>query len=174
MMRFENNFAPQECMGPAVALAGLAGGAGGLGTLGTVLSIGSSVLGAIGALKQGQAESQAAKYNERVSLRNAEIAKQQTQAEVDKQDRERRLRVGTSIANAGASGLGIGSFSDVLQSNAMQEELDLMTLKSEGLLRETNYREDAALSNMRSKSAKTAGLFGAGTKLLGGIGSAIG
>lgn len=174
MLRFENNFIPVECCGPVMPLASLsAGAAGTLETLGAIASIGGTIFSAIGSMQQSSAEAASAEYNAAISERNAQIARQQTKADLEKQDRERRLRVGAAIARGGASGIGVESFGDIMQSSAAQEELDLLTIKSEGLLREQSYMQDASLSRMNAKSTKTAGMIGAGTELLTGIGGQL-
>lgn len=141
----------------------------------TIAVVASTAFQAIGAIQQGQAAKAEADYNARISEQNAEISRQQTKAQLDTQDRERRLRAGSAIAAAGASGTGIESFGDVLSSSAMQEELDLLTLKSEGLLRERDYTNQASLLKAKGKNAQRQGymqaasaILGGGTKLMGG------
>ena len=75
---------------------------------------------------------------------NATLTEQQTKQALEKQDRERRLRAGAARAAAGASGtLFTGSPLDVMQSSATQEALDLLTIESEGDLREQQFRAQA-------------------------------
>lgn len=155
------------------ATAGLigAGGAvtlGGLATAGMALATG---LGGLASFRSSQAEEQAAKANARIAEQNAETTRQQNDVALERQDRESRLRKGSAIAAAGASGTGISSFGDILQSSAAQEELDLLTLKSEGILRENDFVNDASLSKSKAKSAKQQGQLGAASSILGMGGS---
>ena len=154
----------------AAATAGLIG-AGGVVTAGGIasgLGLVASGLGGLVAIQQGNVASNAAKANARIADNNAETTRQQTAVAVDKQDRERRLRTGSAIAGAGASGVGVQSFGDVLSSSAAQEELDLLTLKSEGLLKENDFLTDASLSRSKAKNAKTQGKLKAASSVLGG------
>lgn len=100
-----------------------------------------------------QAQQQADLYNQRIAEQNAQITGQQTQAQLDLQDRERRLRAGSARAAGGASGVGLESFGDILQSSAAQEELDLLTIKSEGLLRQRDYLNQSNLLGMSADAA---------------------
>jgi hypothetical protein len=127
------------------------------------ISIGMRVLGGLqqakaakieGAAQQAQLQAQAAanQFNADVARQNAAITAEQTKANLEKADRERRIRLGKNIAAAGASGSGIGSFGDILQSSAAQEELNLLTIKSEGLLRERSYLQNAALGDASAQN----------------------
>lgn len=158
----------------------------------TIASVGLSVVG--GMMEQRaiasqtaaqtaalQAQANAARYNAELNQQNAQIARGQTEAEMDKADRERRLRMGTMRAGAGASGVGSESFGDLLMSSAMQEELDLLTIQSEGMLRERNYLAGAQLDTMQSQSyssqiplVKSAGKAKSAASLLSGVSSGIG
>lgn len=164
-------FQPKECSGPLAALAPVMGAIGTTGavggTLGTALTIAGGVMGAIGSIQQGMAAKASADYNAQIAERNALIARQETKAAKETQDRERRLRVGANIARAGASGVGAEAFGDLFSSSAVQEELDLLTLQSRGLLKEQDYQMSAGLSRMEGKAAQTAGMIGAGTSLIG-------
>ena len=139
----------------------------------TALAIASAGLQVVGGIKQGQAaevqaegqarqlqaQADADRYNAEIARQNAGIVEGQTQAELDKADRERRIRQGRAIASGGASGVGIESFGDILQSSAAQEELDLLTIKSEGLLRQRDFTTQSTL--LESSAANSIGQIGA-------------
>ena len=133
-----------------------------------VLSAASTAFSVFGAISEGQAAKNEASYQSQIAGQNAETAKQQTRAAVEKQDMERRMRRGTAMASGGASGVGVESFGDVLQMNAQNEALDILTLKSEGLLQQRNFNNDANLANARGKNAVTGSYIKAGSALLGG------
>lgn len=137
--------------------------AGTLGAIGTGLS-------ALGTIKQGQAAGASAKYNANVAEQNAQITEQQGKAQEEAAQRESRLRYGSNIAGASASGVGVGSFGDVLKDNAMQDELDLLTIRQNTNLRKQGFMQDAALTRAEGKSARQASYIGAGTKLLTRVG----
>lgn len=178
--------------GGAAATAGLFGAAGAfsLGTTLTTLGALAGVASAIGGAKaadaqsaarqaQLQAQADADAFNARVAEQNAEIVRGQTAAQLEKADRERRLRLGASIAAGGASGLGIDSFGDILQSSAAQEELNLLTIENEGLLRERNFLTQGNLLTSSSQNTlnqiplvKDAGKAKSASAILSGVSSA--
>ena len=126
-------------------------------------------LQAFGKVQEGRAAKQSADYNAAIARQNAETTKQQTQAALDKQDRERRLRLGANIAASGASGVGMESFGDIMASSAMQEELDMLTLESEGLLKARDYEASANLYKAEGSNAMSSAIIGAGSSVLGGV-----
>lgn len=154
-----------------------------------VVAIGGQVLGGIAqsnAIKadtaaqtaQLQAQADADRFNANVARENANIVEGQTKAELDKADRERRIRMGAARAAGGASGVGIDSFGDILQSSAAQEELDLLTIKSEGLLKKRSFEQTAGLNEASSQNrlnqiplVKSAGRSRSGSAILSGISS---
>lgn len=123
---------------------------------------------ALSSIQQGQAAKAEADYNATIARQNAETTRQQTIAAKETQDRERRIRRGTAIAGAGASGAGIESFGDILSSSAQQEALDLLTLESEGLLRARDYEAQASLYKTQGQNAMNSAIIGAGSQILGG------
>jgi hypothetical protein len=129
------------------------------------IGIGSQVLGGLqqanAAKAEGraqaaqlQAQADAYAFNANVARENAKIVEGQTAAALNKADRERRIRLGKNIAAGGASGVGLDSFSDILQSSSAQEELNLLTIKSEGLLKERSYLQNAALDDASSLNTR--------------------
>ena len=122
------------------------------------ISLGMQVFGGLQQQNAGRAEAaaqqaqlsaqaQANEFNANVARENAKIVEGQTAAALSKADRERRMRLGANIAAGGASGTGVSSAGDILQSNSAQEELNLLTIKSEGLLKERSYLQNAALDD---------------------------
>jgi len=131
----------------------------------------SAGMQAMSAIQEGQAASANAKYESQVAMRNSEISQQQTAQALETQDRERRMRRGTAMANAGASGVGIESFGDILSSSAVQEQMDLLNIKNEGLLQQQNFESEAAFAKAKGKMAKNQSYMKAGTAILGGASS---
>jgi len=129
------------------------------------IMMGAKVLGAI---REGQAEKSRASYESRVNQDNAKIAKEKSDVALASQDRNRRLRLGNNRANIGSSGLDIGSFGDILSYSAQQEEADMLSLKSSGMLEENNYMNSSYLSKARGRNAVTNSYIKAGTSLLSG------
>lgn len=148
--------------GGALGAANLAGWGSTLGAL----SLGGAALSSVSsfqassyqaAAEESRLRSQAAadEYNRTIALQNAEIVGQQTQAAMEKADRERRLRMGAARASGGASGVGLESFGDILQSSATQETLDLLTIKSEGALKKREFTTQAELLGSSARSTRS-------------------
>jgi hypothetical protein len=124
---------------------------------------------AIGSLASAKAKSQAADFNRDLSLQNAEIAKQQTQAEVISLRKKQYQQLGAIRAAVGASGVTTeGSPLDVLESSVAEATLDVQRLQYGGQLRARGYENEATLYQFESKTAKTAGYFNAASDLLMG------
>ncbi|TXH10048.1 MAG: hypothetical protein E6R04_06350 [Spirochaetes bacterium] len=155
------------------------------------IGIGLQLIGAVqnanaarveGAAQQAQLEAQASasRFNAEVAKQNAAITAEQTKANLEKADRERRIRLGRNVAAASASGTGAGSFGDILQSSSAQEELNLLTIRSEGLLKERSYLQNAALDTASAQNAlnqvplvKSAAKTKSASAILSGISSGI-
>lgn len=105
-------------------------------------------------IRQLEAQAAADRFNADIAAQNAEIVEGQTRAELEKADRERRLRLGANIASSGGSGVGMDSALDILQDNAAQEELNLLTIESEGLLRQREFTTQEEL--LRASASNTA------------------
>ena len=116
-----------------------------------------------GRAAQAEAENQARarEYNAKIAERNAALVGQQTEAEVGRQDRARRLRAGANIAAGGASGAGQNF--DILSDNVTQETMDILNIQREGILSQQNFQmqagmERTAASNIRSSAPSTASI----------------
>lgn len=160
----------------------------GLEGLAAVASAVSGVIGAFGAIQSANAQAAAAEYNAKISERNAAIADQNRKQAIETSEiaasdkrRENRRVLASMRAAYGTSGLELaGSPLDVLEDTAVEQELDTQRVKYEGRLRAREgaiqmlgLREDATLSRMEGKAAKTAGYIGAAGQLVGGIGTAL-
>lgn len=135
-----------------------------------VLQAVGTVVSVISALSQGSAAKQAADYNARVNLQNAEIARADAAAQAVQADREMRLRLGTIRANQGASGgtADSGSALEVLGDVAAQSELEKQNILYRGELAARGYTNTASLDTYSGSVAQRAGYLRAGTELLAG------
>lgn len=129
----------------------------------------SAAVGAVGAIRQGNATAKAAKTNALFQQRNAVIARQQAAEDADRSRRAARRRLGALRAGFGASGVSLeGSPLDVLEDQAMESELDALTIQYQGELSAIGLESEAALSRERARASKTAGYLKAGSSLLTG------
>ena len=137
--------------------------------MGATAALASGGLKAIGSIASAKAKSQAADFNRDISLQNAEIAKQQTQAEVISLRKKQYQQLGAVRAAVGASGVTMeGSPLDVLESSVAEATLDVQRLQYAGELRARGYENEATLFEYESKTTKKAGYFNAASALLMG------
>ena len=151
------------------------------------MSVVSGVVGAIGAIKQGQSEAAAATFNAEVQERNAVISEQNRQltlrqSAIDAEDRRlaNRRTLASIKAAYGASGMEMsGSQLDVLEDTAVEQELDVQRVEFEGRVRSREgalevlgLKEGGGLSRNRAASAETAGMISAVGSLASGFGNA--
>lgn len=174
-----------------IAAAPAATGLIGSSTLGYA-SLASTVLGgatsAIGSIKQGQAEKEAAEFNaqvakenQQVSTANAQIAGQAGAEQAGMTSMKTRATVGAVQANQAASGIDVNSGSDVDVRSSARElgELDALTVRSNATreaygqtVQAASYGAESQLQSYEAESAGTAGEIGAASSFLGSTGSA--
>lgn len=156
--------------------------------IGTILAIGSTVLGAAGAIQQGNAAAAAGRFNAQVSEMNATLSERRARDALDRGEREEQRKrqevaalKGRQIAASGANGvdLSFGSPLDMIVDTAVLGELDALTIRKntaneayDHRVQAVNGRAEATLSRMNADNAQTAGYLGAAGTLLGGAGTA--
>lgn len=175
----------------AATYAGTTATVVGLGTMATAslaATVGSGVLAAGGAIKQGRAQKAQDNYQAAVDRNNATIAGWQAD---DAQRRghieEQRQRLATSrLAGAQRAGMasnGVeitsGSPLDVLTDTAMLGELDALTIRSNAereaygaRVQGSNLMAQSSLTRMAGRNAQTAGYISAAGSLLSTAGTA--
>lgn len=117
----------------------------------------------IGSIYAGQASGAAADFNADIALQNAAIARQQSAAAVQAQQRDSQRQIGHMTAQYGASGVqsDSGSPLDVLAESARMATLDSLTLKYNYDLRALGAESQAMLGRMEAKTARTSGYINA-------------
>lgn len=140
-----------------------------------IATVASSAFSAVGAIKQGNAAKAAADYNAQVARNNAEAARQRATAQAERQERQARIRRGQNIARAAASGVALeGSALDLFEDNAIEEELDRLSILYQGEVDATGFGASASLDEMRGRAARNAGYVSAAGTLLGGAAKSAG
>jgi len=137
---------------------------------GVGLAAASSAVGAIGAVRAGQAQAGAANYNALVAQQNAGIANAQGAAAADAQWRNAERRIGSSIAAFGGSGVqgSTGSTTDVLADNIQSATLDNLNTQYNYKLRALGFQDQASLDRSNASNASTSGYLSAVGTLIGG------
>lgn len=125
----------------------------------------SFILKPIGSIYSGQAAGAAADYNAMVAQQNAMIAQQQGEVASQAQQRDAARKIGSMVANYGASGVqtDTGSPLDVLAESARMATLDNLTLKYNYDLKARGFMAEATLDQMKAKNARTSGYLNAAT-----------
>lgn len=154
-----------------------------MGAMAMPLMIASSALSAYGSIQQGKAQAanynaqaQANEYNAVVAQNNAKIANDQANAQEEQQRRHFRELQGQAYAGIAQSGSGFtGSNADVLQQNAVNNELDALTIRYEGQNKSKSLESqaqiekyNASVNRMNASEAKKAGYINAGAQLMSG------
>ncbi|MGY4333194.1 hypothetical protein ACVWWG_007611 [Bradyrhizobium sp. LB7.2] len=156
----------------------------------TALTIGSTILGAAGAVQQGQAAAASGRYNAQVSDMNATLADRRAKDALDRGAiAEQRKRqevagfVGKQTAAMAANGvdLSFGSPLDTLTDTAIMGELDALTIRTNANRESYDYRvqgvsqrSQAVMQRAQADSAETGGYLKAGGTILAGGGQAYG
>lgn len=152
--------------------------------LATVLMIGSTLMGGVSAIQQGNAAAASANYNAQVSTMNAKIANEnardaQTRGATEEQAKRREVAqiAGKQKASMAANGIDVtfGSPLDLLVDTAMLGEVDALTIRSNAAREAYAYSTDAAnntanakFQKASAKSAKKGGYMSAFGTVLGG------
>ncbi len=150
----------------------------------TALTIGSTVMGGLGQIQQGQATAASARYNAQVSDMNAKLADKAAKdalergaVEEQKQRQKTAQVIGAQTAGMAANGVDIsfGSPLDLLVDTATMGELDALTIRANTAREERdirqqgeNYRGQAGMYRASASSAETGGFLGAMGTVLGG------
>lgn len=129
----------------------------------------STIMQARGQKIQSEAQARAAEFNASVAQEKAGLQKAQTQSDVASQKREARARAGKAKAAAGGLGGVEGSVLDILASNAVQEELDILTLQQRGKVAEKDILTGARLDILEAQQARSGGGLASASSILGGV-----
>lgn len=134
------------------------------------LTIIGGVVSAVGAISQGNAAAAAADYNARVAERNRVAVIEQTYTEIEDQRAKDRKLLGAMRAAFGANGFEMsGSPLDVMSDTITEQNYDVAKQKYVGRMKAQGYSEQATLYRLEKKSAKSSGIIGAATSLIGGF-----
>lgn len=135
----------------------------------TMMMIGSTALGALGSVMEGNAANEAAKMQQAAYNQQAQADAQASAFEVSREKYKQELAASSARAQIGASGVALtGSPTDVLVAQAGQGELDLQAIKYGSQMRQNQLITQGKISAYQGKQAKIAGFIGAGTKILSG------
>lgn len=106
---------------------------------------------------EGRATAGAADFDAAVARQNAEIAQQQGSAAAQAQERDATRKIGSMIANYGASGVQAdgGSPADVLADSMRMATLDNITTRYNYNIKAQDYYNKAKILDFKSSTART-------------------
>lgn len=158
-----------------------------LATAGTIASLVGTGISGIGAIQQGRAGAESAKYNASVAMANQQIAEQNSthaqqagDEQVAEQQDKTRAEVGQLTSNAAASGLDVdsGSEANVLQSATEIGQLNALTIRANATQQAygynnqaTSYGSEAQIDKSTAGNDTTAGYLSSGSTVLSGLGN---
>lgn len=147
-----------------------------MATVALVAEIVGAAVAVYSAVRTGQQQRAAAKYNQAVAQQNAKAAQEQGAEAALQSQRQTAQKIGAMEANYGASGVdaSTGSPLDVLTDSVRQGTLDQLTLKYDASLRGAGYTNTATLDGMEASNATTSGYLNAAGAALGGTAQAAG
>lgn len=139
-----------------------------------ILSVVGAVASGIGTIMQGQAQSEAMKYNAQVQEIAARTAINQSAAKAQEIERKNRVRTSQMVAGAAGSGFSLtGSVGDAIDYAGDLGTLDALTEVYNGQVEAVGHRNQAALDRFSAKNAMRAGLIGGVTGIIGGVGKSF-
>jgi hypothetical protein len=154
-----------------------------MGAFAAPLMIASTAISAMGALQQGKAQQAsynaqagANEYNAVVAQNNAKIAADQANAQEEQQRRHYRELQGKAMAGVAQSGTGFdGSNADMLAQSDVNNELDALTIRYEGINKVKSLESqaqiekyNAAVNRSNGSAAMQAAKINAGAQVLSG------
>lgn len=156
--------------------------------LSMVLTLGSTIIGAVGQVQQANAASAAAEYNAQVAEMNAEISEKRAKSVIEAGANEEQMKrqevqriLGQQQAGLAANGVDLtfGSPLDTIVDTAVLGELDALTIRTNTYREAYNSRVDAVnqragaeLHRYEAKTTKQGGYLAAMGTILGGAGQA--
>jgi hypothetical protein len=142
---------------------------------GIVATVAGTAVSAYSAIQAGESRAQAARYNRKVALNQAQEAKDRAAVEVQRQRQHAMQVESANRAQMGASG-AVGDYGSALlvaQENALQGEMNAQVAEYTGEVEAANYMRRAQLMGMEGQQAQTAGYLTAGSTTLSGMGGLL-
>jgi len=132
-----------------------------------ILMVVGAAVSAVGQLQAGANAQKAANFNAQVGYQNAHAARL---AAIEDSKRQGRL----AMKRQGSRRALDPDKLDLLEDNAIEEELEVASILHAGEVQATGFESNAQLEIARGKTAQSAAKFGAATTLLWGAGQAAG
>jgi hypothetical protein len=132
-----------------------------------VAMIASGGLKSFGILQEGYHNAAASDYNSNLAGQNAVQARAQSLEEERRQRVISRKQLGDMRANYAASGVTLeGSPLDVLEESAASAEMDALTIRRGGEIREMAYLNEAKFERYKARYQRSSAQLGAASQLI--------
>lgn len=131
----------------------------------------AAVIGAMSAMQIAQGAMQQSSLNKEAAAYDENARRTDTQGAFDAVDalRKSRMQEGIDITSAAASGSGLtGSVADLLESNAVERQLEAMNIRYSANQQATSIRMQAAQKRADGRAALLGGIFRAGAAAIQG------
>lgn len=136
----------------------------------TAIAIGSAVVGGASALMQGQAAAAGGAAQQAAFDQQALAIEAAGKFEADQARRKARITQAAARAQVGASGVTVaGSPTEVLASNAEQNELDIQGILYNTRIQANQARTQGAIANFQGQQAKSASYLSAANNVFAGL-----
>jgi len=127
----------------------------------------AAIIGVIGALYQGYAQSKASTANQKIEERKADNAREVARSNAMRIRRDTRKRIGAAKAAIGANGIAFeGSAMDVLEAGEIQGERDAQEVIDIGNRNADVNLINAAVDSQRARNAQTGAIIQSASLLL--------
>lgn len=138
--------------------------------------VAGSTFGAIGDIYQGQAQSDALTRAATIQRQNAALDIESSQANADRQSIMANQKIGAATTGYAASGVTAdsGSAMAVLAASHANAELDKQNILHGGIVRATNYNNQAAMDETGAESASKGSYLNAISSIVMGGSKAFG
>lgn len=121
------------------------------------LAVGSAILSGVQAMQSSKQAEKTAKYNSQVAAVDAENNRAWARYDANKARQQGDAEAGRTRSLAGASGtdVGEGSTIDILSDDAVESELNALSLELQGEARGRSFDSQSAMYQMEADNAKS-------------------
>lgn len=133
-------------------------------------------ISAMGSIYSANAQAAGLKAQAQWQKRQAGIEMMKTNYEINQMQRQTQALLGEQVLAYSAQGIDptTGSPIDIGLATVQERGMDVQARRFQGQEEVNKLRYDAKMSNMQAQSAKTAGMFGALSSIVGGVSQAFG
>ncbi len=135
--------------------------------IGLIVSVVAAGVSAYSAVKQGEAQKEAAEANEEIALANAQAIQEKAKYDEEMHREKVKKILKSQRALYGGSGVDMEGTPLMVQADTMEQgELDAMAIRRGGDVAAAEQRSMAKLYKMQGKAAQKQGYYSAGSSLL--------